>query len=558
MYVGTHVHERRNKHFSYNFSQRTPPAYICANMRSIIAICAICLLLFPFANGSDNSESLQQSIFPTVVFPRVIDPIATQKLETPIQVRCFFYLNMAVWNAWSNYHPTAVDIFGRASFKRPQNEHTTDNKNTAILYSLFRLYQKTPESCGGDSKMTEFRKIFEERGLNPDDMSTDMTSPAGIGNREGLDTARLMALDGWNSAGNVTGSAPNYKLPFQDYTGYEPKNSPWDLKYPFRWQPVLETDKRGFFFRQEHVVPQLSQTMMFSLTRKQANKRRVKPLYKYKNAMAGKENKQDLISIKRYAREVFNRSAQLTERERVMAEFFDNKIKSFDTDRNPGGALSIAAALRFVVLPSIFDWSMDDDIIYGMSANMLTMDSVTLSWREKVRHDNVRPTGQTMKHIFGEKQVNVWGGPEQQTVSIRPEEWQPYIRTMPHSEYPSGTACLCSALVEEAYKTTNGRDDIPFSVTIPQGSSKFYPGKVPSKDFKINIPSLSKWKSICIRSRLFAGVHFRPSLSAGKNLCKGIGSKAHDIVNDMLSGQLTSTWTNWLPENTEKFWETDL
>lgn len=404
--------------------------------------------------------------------------------------------------------------------------------------------------------MGEFRKIFYERDLDPDNKSMNMSTPIGIGNREGYDTGRLMMVDGWNSKGHLTVPQSQYRLPFQDFTNYEPKNSPWELKYTFKWQPLLESNGRGFFFRQEHVTPQAGSAMMFSFTKEELVNRKTPLLYKNSSALAGEERNDDLHHIKALAVQTVSASARLNTRKRIIAEFMDNKIKSFISQSNPSGVLSIAAALRFVVLPKYLNWNMDDDIIYGMAVNLVSLDSTIIAWKEKRRNDNIRPTGQTMKYLFEGRRFRVWGGPGKPPVHIKAENWQPYIRTMPHSEYPSGSACLCSSLVEHALIYSKGKNKLPFEVTIPKGSSQFHPRKMPPRDFKLRIPSLKSWSVLCARSRIWAGVHFRPSLKAGSNLCRGAGRRAQDVVESLLSGKQTSTWQELLPANAPKFWET--
>lgn len=502
-----------------------------------------------------NQIEREAGLYTGPIFARVFDPIASVGLETPIQIRCFLYLNLAVWNAWSNYHPTAIDIFGRSRFKRPKSEHTLRNKNIATMFSLYRVYQASPATCGGDSKLSEFRKIIEEQGFDPDDKSMDTTTPVGIGNREGNDTATLLIMDGWNSEGDLTASVENYKLPFQDYTGYTPLNSPWRLTFPFKWQPVLETDKKGFFFRQEHVTPQAGNSIAFSITPDQLNRRRVSNPYVKSFAKAGFELPADLNKLKYNARQVLKTSAALNEKRQLLAELFDNKIKAFQNERNPAGVLGIAAAIRFGVLPLPLDWSYDDDVIYGIAANIASYDATVVAWKEKRRIDAIRPTGQTMEYLFGNQKFSVWGGPGKSPAKLKAGNWQPYIRTMPHSEFPSASACLCTALIEHALIVTKGRNYFPYTFTIPKGVSSFYPGEIPSSNVSITINRLTDWASLCGTSRLWAGVHFKPAVPAGKHLCRGLGKKAQYVTDELLEGKGTGTWLNWFPKNAKRFWE---
>lgn len=106
-----------------------------AQAKPLIAfILAVCLAL----------AGAQPQAYTSDLFPNVFNDIVTDGLETPLQIRAFFYLNLAVFNSWASYHPTAVDVFGRSKFRRPEDEHTVENKNTAIYYAILRLYQASP------------------------------------------------------------------------------------------------------------------------------------------------------------------------------------------------------------------------------------------------------------------------------------------------------------------------------------------------------------------------------------------------------------------------------
>lgn len=526
----------------------------------------VSLLLFCLVHGietsggkkSENTIDRESGVLGSLIFPRVFDVLTVDGLETPIQFRATTYFNIAAWNAWCNYHPTAADIFNRTRFKRPAKEHTRENKNVAVLYALFRLYTESPVSFGGESGIPVYRELLKEQGLNPDDLSTDLTTAVGIGNRAGFDTAKLMAIDNWNAEGELTNTQSHYAQSFSDYSGYVPKNDPWKIKFPFKWQPLLESNGRGFYFRQESVVPFAGSTIAFSMTKDEVKRRKVKSPYRRGSAPVGRALKSDIRTLKKNAMDVFRTSAELTEEQRTLAEYFDNKGKSFRTKEMPEAIPGIATVLRFGILGPVNDWNLDEDMIYGLGTAIATMDSMVTAWKEKRRVDATRPTDQTMKFLFGDKKFKVYGGPGKKPVMIKASEWQPYIRTMPHAEFPSGSSCTCSAVVEHALlNSPEGRDDLPFTFTVPKGSSKFYPGQLPEKDVTIKIDRLSDWAKLCGQSRLWAGVHFAPSIKAGEDLCRGIGASSHDFAEKLAVGQLDPKWLSWLPENVEKFWEED-
>lgn len=530
-----------------------------AKFPSVAVLLIAFLASFVSSNGqrSQNTIERDQQAYTTLVYPRIFDSILVDRPETPVQFRALLYLNLANWNAWCNYHPTAADSFGRTRFKRPLSEHTLQNKNTATMYALLRIYESSPQSFGGADGLGGYRNLFRELNLDPDDRSQNMSTPVGIGNREGMDLARLMKIDGWNAQGDQTSSDPQYAQFFADTTSYAPVNTPWRITFPFRWQPLLENNGLGFFFRQEHVVPQAGSGIAMSLSPADVRRRRVPSPYRNSFAPFGRLFRSDIRVLSSNAKKVFQRSAQLTEEKRLLAELLDNKLSGFRTKENPFGTPSIGVVIRFGILGPRLDLSLDNEIIYGLATNIAVFDAMVTVWKEKLRHDAIRPTGQTMKMLFGDRKFEVWGGPGKPNTRIRAGEWLPYIRTMPHSEYPSASSCVCRSIVEHALIFTNGRDDFPFNLTFPKGSSKIYPGQVPSEEVTLTINRLTDWDRLCAQSRLDAGVHFEPSIEAGRQLCSGIGRSAQDTVDTLLSGKSDFKFLKWLPTDVERFWEED-
>lgn len=529
----------------------------------------ILLLLLPtalaqhYCNGSFSPLAYDGGLaYSDILFPQVIDPQVTHTLETPVQIRAFHYLQLAGWNAWAHYLPRAADIFGRTRFKRPESEHLLSNKNVALIFAMYRVYEASPASFGGLGIRDIFRQVIRDQGFDPDDTCDNTETAVGLGNRMGADTAKLMSLDGWNQNGDLTGTQDFYKLPFKDFTGYRPRNGPYEIEFPFRWQPFGETNRRGFFFHQDFVTPQLRQALSFTLSPKQTENRRVTLPYRRPNVRLGSEDPRDKRLLQNLAREVLAISANLTEDQRLMAEYFDNKVKGFIAPgfalvngQNTFGTFSIAPVFRFELLAQYLNFTPDDNMIYGLAANVLAYDATVLAWKEKVRVDLIRPTGQTMKMLFGNRRFAVWGGPGNEPVKIRAGEWQPYIRTMPHAEFPSGSSCLCEALVEHALIVTGGENNVPYTVRIPKGSSSFYPGVVPSEDRELVIEKITDWSKICGESRLWAGVHFRPSIMAGKKLCNGLGRRAQNLVDDLLEGKPSGMYSRWLSREERKMFE---
>ena len=61
-------------------------------------------------------------------------------------------------------------------------------------------------------------------------------------------------------------------------------------------------------------------------------------------------------------------------------------------------------------------------------------------------------------------------GPYKGTQTLTGNEYRSYIKTMQHSDYPSGSACYCAAWTT-ALREALGTDTFDFSITFPNGPS---------------------------------------------------------------------------------------
>jgi hypothetical protein len=109
-------------------------------------------------------------------------------------------------------------------------------KVVAVSYAAYRaLVDVFPE------QKARFGARMTELGLDPSSMTQDVTTPAGIGH---VAAAALLAFrheDGWNQHGTLSPTG----LPYSDYTGYIPVNSPDVIADPNRWQPLRYRNRSG-------------------------------------------------------------------------------------------------------------------------------------------------------------------------------------------------------------------------------------------------------------------------------------------------------------------------
>ena len=167
-------------------------------------------------------------------------------------------------------------------------------------------------------------------------------------------------------------------------------------------------------------------------------------------------------------------------------------------------------------------------------------EAVLASWKEKVRLDKIRPTTWIHDNL-GETPIFSYLGPTEKTAGSLPaNEWQPYIRVMPHAEFPSGSSCLCSAFAASLIATT-GSDNFtatiggPLQVTI-QANSSFIEEGMPTEDVVLSFNSWTEISERCGSSRLDGGMHFTASVPKGVELCEDIGVKVAAYFTNLQAG----------------------
>ncbi len=153
-----------------------------------------------------------------------------------------------------------------------------------------------------------------------------------------------------------------------------------------------------------------------------------------------------------------------------------------------------------------------------------------------MRHKAVRPVS-VVRYLYPNTNVTAWAGPYKGVRAFPGAKWNSYLRTMPHSDYPSGTACICVAWAEymEAFLGTPGK--LNYGWTFPKGCSMREPGTVPAVDTPIMWETTEEFIKDCTTSRLWAGVHFKRSVDDTVRMCTGMGKEAYDKIKRLAAGR---------------------
>lgn len=156
-------------------------------------------------------------------------------------------------------------------------------------------------------------------------------------------------------------------------------------------------------------------------------------------------------------------------------------------------------------------------------------------------YDLARPT--TVVHtLLKDQMVESYAGPNEGSKLIKAQDWQPHVRVMPHSEYPSGSACICTAFSETMTLLSGSNDiSVPVIHTFPAGSSKNEPGLTPSADITIEFKKWSEITELCGESRLWGGMHFSASVDTANSMCSNFINSVVDNSKKLKDGDASGS-----------------
>ncbi|MER6185287.1 vanadium-dependent haloperoxidase [Streptomyces sp. NPDC001652] len=444
---------------------------------------------------------------------------ATQSIA-PTDIPLILWIEDIMQTAWFDalapYHPTAVGVHSRIA-RRPASEAATNrNKNIAALHAanvaVKALY---PE------RAPIMRQVLAMVGLNADDDSTDTTTAVGIGNTAAKAVLESRMRDGMNFLGNQ--GRKYHGQPYEDYTGYEPVNTAYELSDPSRWQPALTTHRRragggpgdqGVFAVQQFLTPHLGRVSAHTF----------RDAGRFKLARPGHTDHTDR-AYRHAVDEILKASAGLTDEHKVKAEFFDNAYQG------------VLQSTKYAALAHNADLDLDGWIHLLFTSSVAKFDSLIAAWHHKREYDAVRPFS-AVRHTYGNRPVTAWGGAGKGTVSDLPaDEWTSYLPVSNHPDYPCGTTTVVAAEAQAARRFF-GDDVLNWTVKAAAGSSVTEPGAVPAKDVELHYATWSDFEKDCARSRVWAGLHFRKTAERSLEFGTQFGDRAYEFVQRHINGDV--------------------
>ena len=124
-----------------------------------------------------------------------------------------------------------------------------------------------------------------------------------------------------------------------------------------------------------------------------------------------------------------NKMARLTTQQQIdEVAFFDGKINI---------AIGIIATLLLG-----YGQTAEEILLHSVGETIAVHDSGVAVWKNKLQNSRIRPTT-VIQALYPERRFTI-----NNNISLRGKHFQALVRTMPHSEFPSGSSCVCQAIDE--------------------------------------------------------------------------------------------------------------
>lgn len=412
---------------------------------------------------------------------------------------------ISVFDAWSRYDDLAKPLYLASVERRPQVDHTLQNKEIAISYAAYRAMTHYFFS---DS--TLLRKRMTEFGLDPDNKSLDPTTPIGIGNLAAKTVIESRFDDGSNQKGKFKNSS---EVPYSDYTGYSPANTPDELKDVAKWQPKYFSDGKGGKFAPECLTPHWGNVLPIALQ----SPSQFRP---------GPPPKIGSKQLEAEVKEVVAMQANMTNEEKALVEFMRDGPKSVQ---------QAGHWLIFAQNVSVRDnHTLDEDVKMYFLVEVAAMDAFIACWDSKMYYDFARPYA-LVHNYYQDQLIKAWGGPDKGMVRVKGKEWRPYspdtFLCPPFPGYVSGHSAVSGACAE-VLKLFTGSDEFGERVKSVPGLLT-EPGNI-GDTVTLRFPTFTATADMAGKSRVLGGYHIQSDniegLKLGRNVAGEVWKKYREHV----------------------------
>ncbi|MEI6760874.1 MAG: vanadium-dependent haloperoxidase [Betaproteobacteria bacterium] len=443
------------------------------------------------------------------------------KQGPPVVARSLAIAHTCIYDAWASYSDKALGAVVGDTLRRPAAQRNEANRKEAISYAAYGCLRNLFPL--GESRL---RAALATMGYNPDNQSTDISTPAGLGNSVALAVIASRRHDGSNQYGDLAPGA------YKDYTGYVPQNSPLPFCTPqwlscaplvvndeYKWQPLY--NDMGTL--QTFIAPHWERVKPFALTSADQLDHlpglKALPSIQRDNPLRYKANV-DLI---------LKYSQDLTAERKLIVEYWaDGPASEF-----PPGHWGLFA--QFVSERDNNSIGKDAKMFFAM--HNASFDAGIVAWHLKRKFEGVRPITAVRFYKQGQSIV-AWGGPGRPVEAIQGEKWMPYNPgsnpTPAFPGYVSGHSSFSSASATVLQLIT-GSDKFNYQTTIPANFGRVERG-VPAVPTVVAFKKFSDAVNEAGMSRLYGGIHFKDDNTAGQLIGTAAGQLAYDKAKTLFNG----------------------
>ena len=428
----------------------------------------------------------------------VLQGVRDSRLGPPMVARALAIVHTCMYDAWAAYDPVAVGTRFGGGLRRPPGRRALHNQVEAISHAAYRA---SVDLLPG-SRIAVFDPLMARLGYDPELEPIDPGSPAGVGNAACGAVLSFRHHDGATQLADEPGGTAG--IPYSDYTGYQPANDPMDLTRPFdpltvhdpgRWQPLRYRNAQGDLVTPAFIAPHWGRVVSFALASDRSLRSPTGPAA------------YDTAAFRRQALDLLELSAQLTDRQKVISEYWADGPSS---ELPPGHWNLFAQYVSRRDHHGHGRHGIGADVKMFFALNNAMFDAGIVAWDNKRVYDSVRPIT-AIRYLFNGQQVRAWGGPYQGPRLIDGGAWRPYqtpmFPTPPFPEYASGHSNF-SAAAAGTLELFTGSDRFGLSVVVPAHSSKVEPGLVPATDITLRWATFTEAADEAGLSRRYGGIHF--------------------------------------------------
>jgi hypothetical protein len=490
----------------------------------------------------------------SVLWDRAIQQAVVNTAPGPtVASRAYGMVHTAIFDAWAAYDQQAIATQLGDALQRPEAEVTAANKQEAISYAAYEVAKDL-----FPSQIAIFYAQMKELGYDPQQKTTDLTTPAGVGQASAQALLDFRHHDGSNQLGD---DPAGNGIPYGDVTNYQPTNSPQAILDLESWTPenVPLDDPNSSL--QQFLTPQWGNVTPFALD----SGAQFRPLppepFLLVNGNVNLEAKtitlEDgaVLAIDRsligtvinpefinQATEVVNYSANLTDEQKLAAEFWED---------GEGTAFLPGTWMTFGEFVSARDeHTLDDDVKLFFALGNATFDAGIATWEAKTHYDYPRPV--RVIRELGELGLIGEFNPELGGYGI--EAWQPGVGTQtilatdflpyqlpggnpapPFAEYTSEHSAF-SAAGAEVLELFTGSDEFGAEVSFEAGKSRFEPGITPQEGITLSWDTFTEAAEAGGMSRRYGGIHFAEGDLNGRSLGRSVGNEVFERSQFYING----------------------